>query len=53
MPHLNLYIRTVRRVHSTFIFEFSVETTKLEVTLKLWDGMTEIAKICDGETGVL
>jgi len=42
----------VRRVHSTFISEFSVGTHKLEVALKPWDSTTEIGKIPAGETGV-
>jgi hypothetical protein len=34
--HLELHVEAVRRVHSTFIFEFSLETHKLEVALKPW-----------------
>jgi hypothetical protein len=32
----------VRKVHSTFIFEFSVGAYKLEITLKPWDSSVEI-----------
>jgi hypothetical protein len=39
-------------VHSTFISEFSVDTHKLEVAPKLWDGTTEIGNIPAGEIGV-
>jgi hypothetical protein len=41
----------MRRVCSTLIFEFFVETHKLEVMPKLWDSTTEIRKIPAGETG--
>jgi hypothetical protein len=50
--HLDLHTGAVRRVHSTFISEFPVETHKLEVAAKPWDRTTEIGKILAGETGV-
>jgi hypothetical protein len=49
---LDLHSGAVRRVHSTFISEFSVETHKLEVAQKQWEGTTEIRKVPAGETGV-
>jgi hypothetical protein len=50
--HLDLQKGAVRRVHSTFISEFPVETQKFQVAPKPWDRTTEIGEIPDGETGV-
>jgi hypothetical protein len=47
-PHLP----ALRRVHSTFISEFSVKMHKLKVAPKPWDSTKEIQKIPAGETGV-
>jgi hypothetical protein len=46
--HPDLHIGAVRRVHSTLISEFSVETHKLEVATKPRDKTTEIYKIPTG-----
>jgi hypothetical protein len=43
--------KLVYGVHSTSIFEFSVETHNLEVIPKLRNSTTEIGKIPAGETG--
>jgi hypothetical protein len=40
-PHLELHIGAVKRVYSTFITEFSVDTHNLEVAPKPWDSTTE------------
>jgi hypothetical protein len=52
-PNLDLHTGAVRRVHSTIISEFSIETHKLEIVPKPWDSTMEIGRIPAGETGVL
>jgi hypothetical protein len=49
--HLDLHIGAVRRVHSTFIYEFSTEAHKMQVIVKSWGSTMEIGKIPSGETG--
>jgi hypothetical protein len=52
--NLNLHRRAVKkRVHSTFVFEFPIQTHKLEVMLQPWDRITETVKIPADETEVL
>jgi hypothetical protein len=51
-PHPDLHRGTVRRVHSTFISEFSVQSYKLQFVLKPRDSKTEMGKIPEDETRV-
>jgi hypothetical protein len=50
--HLDLHIGAMRRVHSTFISEFPIDTHKLEVAPKLWVRTMEIREIPVGEIEV-
>ena len=38
----DLHIGAARRVHSTFIFEFSLGAHKLKITPKPWDSSMEM-----------
>jgi hypothetical protein len=51
--NLNLHRRAAKRVHSTFVFEFPIQTHKLKVMLQPWDRITETVKIPADETEVL
>jgi hypothetical protein len=48
-----LHIGAVKRIHSTFTFEFFVEIYKPDIVLKPWDSTTEMANIPADKTRVL
>jgi hypothetical protein len=49
--HLDLYMRAVARVHSTFISKFSMETHKLKVMLTPLGSTKKLGKIPAGKNG--
>jgi hypothetical protein len=51
--HTDLHIGAVRKVYSTFNFEFSKETHKFKIAVKTWNNTMETGKIPAGETQIL
>lgn len=50
--HLDLLMRALGRVRSTYISEFSEQTPELEVGIKPWNSTMKVGNISAGGTGV-